>query len=83
MVWYAIEKVTFPDFQVRVNVRRFRNRSDAVDFFRGECKELESVTDIEGKYWNRTNFTHVQADGTWTGFYVSDSDPTASIRYIP
>mgnify|MGYP003424727328 FL=1 len=78
-MWYVVSKITFPDSQVRVNVRRFRTRTDAVEFFRGECEELEAVTDIKGKYWNDTDFTHVPAFGTRTSFYVSDSDPTEYI----
>lgn len=76
-MWYVVSKTTFPDSQVRVNVRPFRNRTEAVEFFRGECEEMEAVTDIKGKYGNGINFTHVQADGTRTSFGVSDSDPTA------
>ena len=78
-MWYVVSKTAFPDSQVRVNVRPFGNRTDAVEFFRGECEELEAVTDIKGKYWNGIDFTHVPAFGTRTRFYVSDSDPTEFI----
>lgn len=78
-MWYVIGKITFPDSQVRVNVRPFRNHTDAVEFFRGECEELEAVTNIKGAYLNDTSFTHTLSGGTLVGFYVSDSDPTKTI----